>query len=87
MQAEKQQKSIHWNHSLYLSFWYDVETQSLIYNTCPHLREVALIGNQTTPAKTAGAAHLVEPLGPLGVEMAVRLLIFGLEHTNILLDI
>ena len=41
-----------------------------------------LVGNEAGAAKAAGTAHAMHPLGPLGIQSPIRLLILGLEHSN-----
>ena len=59
---------------------YNVQDQLLVHNAGSCLREVSLVGHQTAPTETTRTAYLVHPLGPLGVELSVGLLVLGLEH-------
>ena len=69
----------------YLSLRHHSQAQLLIHDRGTHFREVALVGHKATPSKAAGAAELMQPLGPLWVEVAIGFLILGLEHSNVLL--
>ena len=71
--------------SSYLSLGYDIESQFLVHNAGSSLGEVALVGDQATPTETARAADLVHPLGPLGIQGTVRLLILWFEYSDIFL--
>jgi len=70
----------------HLGFGNYVEVQLLVHQTGPGLGEVALVEDQTVPAKTARTAELLEPLGPLGVELPVGLLVLRLEDADDLLQ-
>ena len=72
-------------NALHLGPGDDVELQLVVHQAGPGLREVPLVEDQTVPAEAAGAAQLLEPLGPLGVELSVRLLVLRFEHTDDLL--
>lgn len=63
----------------------NVQSQPLVDNAGSHFRQVALVGDDAAPAEAAGATDLVQPFCPLGIEAAIRLFIFGLKHTNVLL--
>lgn len=65
---------------------HDVELQFLVHQAGPRLGQVALVEHQTVSAKAAGTAQLLQPLGPFGVQLAVGLLVLGLEHANDLLQ-
>ena len=65
----------------HLCFGYYVELEFLVDERGAGFGEVALVGDETAAAEAARTAQLVHPLGPLGVEVTVRLLILGLEHT------
>lgn len=41
-----------------------------------------LVGDEAAPPEAARAAEPVHPLGPLGVQPAVGLLVLGLEHAH-----
>lgn len=69
-----------------LGFRNYIQLQFLVHQTGPSLRQVALVGHYATPAKAAWEEQLVQPLGPLRVEVTIWLLILGLEHTHFLLD-
>lgn len=60
----------------------DLQAEFLVDERGGGLREVALVGYEAAPPEAAGAAHLVEVFGPFGVQVAVRLLRFGFEHTD-----
>lgn len=46
---------------------------------------MALVQDQTVPSEATGTTQLLEPLGPLWVQLTVRLLVLRLEHTDDLL--
>lgn len=60
----------------------NVEFQFLVYQAGACLRQVALVQDQAVSPKAARAAQLLQPLGPLGVQLPVWLLILGLEDAN-----
>lgn len=62
-----------------------VELQLLIHQAGPGLRQVTLVQDQAVSAEAAGAAELLEPLGPLWVQLAVGLLVLGFEDADDLL--
>ena len=66
----------------YFSFRHNVESDFAVDEAGAGLGHVALVGDEAGSAEAAGAAHFVHPLGPLGVEPAVRLLVLGLENSN-----
>lgn len=68
---------------MYLGLRDNVEAQFLIHETRSGLGEVTLVGHNAAPPKAARAACLVEPLGPLWIQVAVRFLVLGLEHSNV----
>lgn len=66
----------------YLGPGNDVELQFLIDQAGPGLREVTLVQDQTVATKAAGTTQFLEPLSPLGVQLAIWLFILRFEHTN-----
>ena len=66
----------------YLGPWNDVELQFLIDQAGPGLREVTLVQDQAVSTETARTTKLLEPLGPLWVQLAVGLFIFWFEHAD-----
>lgn len=64
---------------------YDVEFQFLVHQAGPCLREVALVEDKAVTAKAAGAAQLLQPLGPLRIKLPVWLFILGFENSDDLL--
>lgn len=67
---------------LYLGPGNDVELQFLIDQACPGLREVTLVQDQTVTAKAARTTKFLEPLCPLGVQLAIGLFILRFEHAD-----
>lgn len=59
-----------------------VKLQLLINQAGPSLREVTLVQNQTVAAEAAGTTEFLEPLCPLGVQLAVGLFILRFEHAD-----
>lgn len=68
--------------SLHLGLRDDVELQLVIHQTGPGFREVALVQDQAVAAEATRTAKLLQPLGPLGVELTIRLLVLGFKHTD-----
>lgn len=66
----------------YLRLRDNVEFEFLIDETGSGLRQVSLVEDETAAAEAAGTAHLLHPFGPLGIQLTIRLLVFGLEHAN-----
>lgn len=58
----------------------------MVHQAGPRLREVALVEDKAVTAKAAGAAQLLQPLGPLRIKLPVWLFILGFEHSDDLLQ-
>lgn len=58
---------------LYLCFRYNAQLKLGIHQVGTGFRKVALVRKQAASAETAGTANLVDILGPLGVQLTVRL--------------
>lgn len=65
----------------YHCLWHNSKSKLLIDNAGSSFREISLVRHETATTETARTTELVHPLGPLGVEMAVGLLILGFENT------
>lgn len=59
-----------------------IELQFLINQAGPSFWEVTLVQNQTVAAEAAGTTKFLEPLCPLGVQLAVWLFILRFEHAD-----
>ena len=64
---------------------HDAEPEVRVYCIRAGLTQVALVQEQATATEGARAERLLEPLTPLGVVDAIRLLVLRLEHANALL--
>ena len=65
----------------YLGLWHNSKFKLFINNASPSLREVALVWHKAATTKAARTAELVNPLGPLGVQMTIGLFILRFKHT------
>ena len=66
----------------HLRVGHDVEAELLVDETGPGLGHVPLVRYEAGPAEAAGTADPVHPLGPLGVQPAVRFLVFGFVDSD-----
>lgn len=70
---------------IHLCVGYYSKSKLMIHKTCSHLREVALVRNQTTSSKATGAADFVHPFCPFWIQVSVWFLIFRFENPNFFL--
>eukprot|EP00734_Pompholyxophrys_sp_LG126_P000744 Pompholyxophrys_sp_v1_NODE_472_length_534_cov_2.100209.p3 type:complete len:130 gc:universal NODE_472_length_534_cov_2.100209:145-534(+) len=61
---------------------HDVEAQEAVHHRRARLGDVAQVGDQATAPEAAGTARAMGPLGPLGVQVSVRLFVLGLEDAD-----
>lgn len=64
----------------------NVELQFLVHQAGAGLGQVALVEDQAVSPEAARAAQLLQPLGPLGVQLPVGLLVLGLEDADDFLE-
>jgi hypothetical protein len=58
---------------LYLCFRHNTQIKFDIHQVGTSFRKVPLVRKQAASAKAAGTANLMDVLGPLGVQLAIRL--------------
>lgn len=70
----------------YLCAGNNVQFQLLVNKASTSLRQISLVEDKAVSPKTARATEFLQPLGPLWVQLPIRLFILGFEHTNDFLE-